>query len=497
MRRRPRYFDQLAAYGNSAELGGVFRWIIDTNSDGVVTIGDRHHHDFAADAGAISTIAGAIPVAGNFDNNANNGDEIGLYNSGKWVLDTNHNFVIEAGEVLIDQPARPADRRRLRRRRHRTTWPCSTTTCSRSTWRTTASPTRTTPTLVWGFPGVLDRPVAADMDQDGIDDIGLWVPRNSANPPRRRRRVVLPGVERLRRPSTPGAHDRHGSSHAQPCLYADAVWRTTCIAEFGDELAMPIVGNFDPPVVIRRADTIRWPATTTATAVSNNADYECVEEHVWLDVELGRRRQRQRRRRPGRLLRLAEPHVGTRGGGLAASMAAITTAAGKWPPLIAHLDQLVRLARTGCRRQRRRIVNAADYTVWRNNLATGGHVRAEAPAAASKRMRSSFRTSSGIRCRACGICVQRRRTSHRPTTCRCSWPSRDDRRRVLARRWKNSAWSALPRSSRWPTRHVLRTREVGLGRRLAIVGRAIATRVTVEILESKVWRQRFPLHSLV
>ena len=38
--------------------------------------------------------------------------------------------------------------------------------------------------IIWGFPGVLDRPVAADMDQDGIDDIGLWVPRTSANPPR-------------------------------------------------------------------------------------------------------------------------------------------------------------------------------------------------------------------------------------------------------------------------------------------------------------------------
>ena len=49
--------------------------------------------------------------------------------------------------------------------------------------RPTAS-AATTRRLIWGFPGVLDRPVAADMDQDGIDDIGLWVPRNSASVPR-------------------------------------------------------------------------------------------------------------------------------------------------------------------------------------------------------------------------------------------------------------------------------------------------------------------------
>ena len=85
----------MAAFGNSAELGGIFRWIIDTNSDGVVTIGT----DILTTQPLLGNfgVAGAIPVAGEFDFNLNNGDEIGLYNSGKWGLDTNHNFVIEAG----------------------------------------------------------------------------------------------------------------------------------------------------------------------------------------------------------------------------------------------------------------------------------------------------------------------------------------------------------------------------------------------------------------
>ena len=34
-----------------------------------------------------------------------------------------------------------------------------------------------------GFIGVRERPVAADMDQDGIDDIGLWVPDRAGATP--------------------------------------------------------------------------------------------------------------------------------------------------------------------------------------------------------------------------------------------------------------------------------------------------------------------------
>ena len=39
--------------------------------------------------------AAAISVAGNFDRNSNNGDEIGLYYSGTWFLDTNHDYILD------------------------------------------------------------------------------------------------------------------------------------------------------------------------------------------------------------------------------------------------------------------------------------------------------------------------------------------------------------------------------------------------------------------
>ncbi len=93
-----RFFDQLAAFGFSAELGS-FRWIIDTNSNGVVNL-PTDILTLQPTLGNFN-VAGALPVAGNFDNNAANGDEIGLYNAGRWALDTNHNFVIDAADTII------------------------------------------------------------------------------------------------------------------------------------------------------------------------------------------------------------------------------------------------------------------------------------------------------------------------------------------------------------------------------------------------------------
>ena len=59
-------FDKLAAFGNSQELGGIYRWIIDTNNDGVVSADDG---EFPWEQPALPgfNIAGAIPIAGNFD----------------------------------------------------------------------------------------------------------------------------------------------------------------------------------------------------------------------------------------------------------------------------------------------------------------------------------------------------------------------------------------------------------------------------------------------
>ena len=96
----PRLFDQLAAYGWSSELNAR-RWLIDTNSDGVVTLFSSDLLTIQPDIAGFD-VAGALPIAGNFDGNAANGDEIGLYNAGQWALDTNRDFVIQPAEVLVN-----------------------------------------------------------------------------------------------------------------------------------------------------------------------------------------------------------------------------------------------------------------------------------------------------------------------------------------------------------------------------------------------------------
>ncbi len=93
-----------------------------------------------------------------------------------------------------------------------------------------------------GFAGVLTRPVAADMNRDGITDIGVFVPGQSqnadsntaqwywliSNDPNGTKRITGQ-VNTLNHPfsPTPLGHD----------LYAG----------FGSNFSLPLVGNFDPP----------------------------------------------------------------------------------------------------------------------------------------------------------------------------------------------------------------------------------------------------------
>jgi hypothetical protein len=239
-----RFFDQFATYGNYA---GVFRWLIDFDSDGVVYgNGDPDGvNDLIVNQAAIANfnISAAVPIAGNFDNNNANGDEIGLYQSGRWAIDTNHDYIIDTvltGNLLGTPIVGDFD--------GNGTDDFAVFNNNVFSFGFNLSPNSSTQ-IVWGFPGVLDKPVAADMDQDGIDDIGLWVPRNSAatpalksewyflisNDPTGALRVANT-VNRLNHPFTPvpfGA-DRY--------------------AEFGDDFAMPIIGNFDPPVAATLID---------------------------------------------------------------------------------------------------------------------------------------------------------------------------------------------------------------------------------------------------
>jgi predicted outer membrane repeat protein len=266
-------FDQLAAYGSSSELGGQFRFLIDTNGNGVIELGTDILQIQNPIAGF--NINGAIPVAGNFDNNRGNGDEIGLYYSGKWALDTNHDFVIDrviTGSLLGlpivgDFDGNGADDLAVFNNNQF----FFDLSFNAITDTTVSSQT----TLTWGFPGVLDRPVAADMDQDGIDDIGLWVPGDNAANPGTARWYFLVSND-FSAPGIPAKHTA-GSIVKLNHAFKTAPFGHDIFAQFGDELSLPLVGNFDPPI----GGTVTVTPTPRVGDYDGNERVDAADRNVW------------------------------------------------------------------------------------------------------------------------------------------------------------------------------------------------------------------------
>jgi hypothetical protein len=294
-----RYFDQLAVYGYSIETA-QHRWLVDFNSDGVADLYTTQP------LLANFNVAGALPIAGNFDNNLANGDEIGLFYGGNWAFDFDRNFVITANEVVAntglkgipivgDFDGNGIDDVGVFNNNQFTFGMSIGAFGNFAALR---------PTFQWGFSGVLERPVTADMDQDGIDDIGLWVPRNSTQTPSEGAEwfFVLSGFA----PRVVGTVST--LAHA----FTPVPFGNDLYADFGDEQAMPLVGNFDPPVTKASAEppaTIDLPGDFDGSGTVDQGDYT-----VW------------------------KQNYGRTGAGLAGD---------------ANGDN---------------VVNLADYSVWRDNL---------------------------------------------------------------------------------------------------------------------------------
>lgn len=239
-------FDTLAAYGYSNELNQR-RWLVDRNHDGVVNVSQGDRFEPQADTvnfgGVVFNAVGAIPVAGNFVGGAGTDDEIGLYYQGRWAFDTNKNFRIDSADTLFvtnllghpivgDFDGDGLDDLAVFNNNQ-----------FFFNFANNGLAGASEQVITWGYPGVLDRPVAADYDRDGIDDIGLWVPRNSSATPR-------PQAEWYILISNDAAGTRRVTGQATTLNhpFTPVPFGEDLYAEFGDELALPIFGNFDPPV---------------------------------------------------------------------------------------------------------------------------------------------------------------------------------------------------------------------------------------------------------
>ncbi len=132
-----------------------------------------------------------IPVAGNF-NAAHPGDEIGLFDGRYWYLDTNGNNQIDIGErIAANYNGLPVvgdfngdgedDLAVFDNATNLFVFDTDRNGIADFFWYVADDVKRFV-----GLSGFTDRPVAGDLNLDGIDDIGLWVkdrqgtlPRNS------------------------------------------------------------------------------------------------------------------------------------------------------------------------------------------------------------------------------------------------------------------------------------------------------------------------------
>ncbi len=265
-------FDTLAAYGR---VGNQWRWMIDTNHDGTITPGvDIITND-------VLNING-LPVAGNFDGNSANGDEIGVFDGSTWYLDTNRNFMIDAGDTTVasnysgfpivgdfngdgfdDLGAYTAVTNQF-----------GGNLVSIDTNRSGTFNTQFRVGVGGGgangfnmYPGVRERAVAADMDGDRIDDIGFWVPDGATLSPSDQGEwyfFVSGGASLLNRVSN------------NFLAYAPTPFGPDFSARFGNSFAWPIVGNFDPPVTAAAG----IPQTTSSTNASSSTQVQLPENPV-------------------------------------------------------------------------------------------------------------------------------------------------------------------------------------------------------------------------
>jgi len=239
-------FDKLAAYGR---VGNSFRWLIDTDNDGVPE--DLDGDGVVGVKEPMGTTG--MPFAGNFDGNKANGDEVGLLAGSKWYFDTNHDYKLDKvvtlpltglpivgdfdGDGFDDLGTWKDDQ-----------FTFLLTAGTEKAWLTGAAKPATITkgnfgTDGFGFIGVRERPVAADMDQDGIDDIGLWVPdRAGVAPVENGEWYFL--VSNAFGQNVPAYY---GSVFFLDHPFTPIPFGEDIYASFGDEFAVPLLGNFDPP----------------------------------------------------------------------------------------------------------------------------------------------------------------------------------------------------------------------------------------------------------
>lgn len=273
-------FSKLGVYGTDPVMGPGFRWLLDTDDNGTadqLIVQPTGFTMIDQNGNTVAFNPSGIAFAGNFDGNTANGDEVGLFDGTHFYLDTDHNFMIDAGDTVVTTALRG--------------FPIigdfnGDGVVDLGTWQTdvfqfnfgtpgtggnTGIPVQFTgtkdATINFGFPGVGEIPLAADMDQDGITDIGLWVPGHSGTVSQDAAETFFlmshdfDPVTGL--PAQTGLTDPTAAFNLLNHAFTPTPLGVDVYSNFLDEFATPIVGNFDPP--------LSHDATSTGSTANDSA----------------------------------------------------------------------------------------------------------------------------------------------------------------------------------------------------------------------------------
>ncbi|MFO0965132.1 MAG: FG-GAP-like repeat-containing protein [Gemmataceae bacterium] len=231
-------FDKFGAYGKTIVNGAnVFRFLLDLNGDGKFSAGDLQ---------VISTRQiNGLPVAGNFAP-GHPGDEIGLFDGVTWYLDTNANNDIDFGDTTVTDGLRgypivgdfDGDGKV-----DLGAYQPDTNTFQFDLQANGFGQIDATINVdaKLNAPAVAERPVAADINQDGITDIGLFLPQglDPQHPVSGNWYFLV--SDRLHETPVVGMVNMLDHAFNQQPFTQDVTYN------FGNGFEVPIIGNFDPP----------------------------------------------------------------------------------------------------------------------------------------------------------------------------------------------------------------------------------------------------------
>lgn len=236
-------FDKLAAYGR---VNGQYRWLVDTDNDGVPNIIQNDPLNISG-----------YPAAGNFNGDTTDGDEVAVFDGTRWHLDTNGDYQLDttlAGNTMRGLPVvGDFDGDGID---DLGTWTNDTFFLDLSTVGGITGNFDTQ--FTYGFIGANERPIAGDVNADGIDDLGLFVPKRTGVPDQETAEwyFLVSGLV--------NNDDTNGAAILGPTIperivtdpltgnnvvrFQPEPFGSDVYVRYGDEFALPVFGNFDPPL---------------------------------------------------------------------------------------------------------------------------------------------------------------------------------------------------------------------------------------------------------